>query len=94
LIKQAKFTDFCKQKAIILQLLDPEDVNKIPLPKVTLPVATVPQSTRHESGTSNLPLFSSSPLKTKRCDRYVLTVAPLTDFFLMFGKLLPRNVDE
>jgi len=31
--KARKFTNLCEQKAIILQLLDPEDVNNFPLPK-------------------------------------------------------------
>ena len=46
------FTNFFKQKAIILQLLDPEDVNNIILSKVTFPVEIVSHPTRHGSGTS------------------------------------------
>ena len=47
-------TNLCKQKAIILQLLDPESVNNFPMTKVTFPVETAPQPSTQKSGTSKL----------------------------------------
>jgi hypothetical protein len=41
----------------------------------------------------NIPFASFSPLKTEHCKGYMLTAAPIIDFY-MFWSLLPRNVDE
>jgi hypothetical protein len=80
-IKQATFTNLCKQKAIILQLLDPEVVNNFSMLNFSLLVETVPLPARQKAGTSKCVFLSPSPLKTKGCDRYTLAVAPLIDFF-------------
>jgi hypothetical protein len=57
-----EFTNVCKQKAIIVQLLDPEFINEIPLPKVTLPVETLPRPKGMNQELQNLSFVSSSPL--------------------------------
>ena len=80
-IKQANFTNLCEQKAIILQLLNPENVNNFSMPKVTLLVEAVPHPTRQKQELQNVSFLSSLPLKTKGSDRYMLAGAPLIDFF-------------
>ena len=62
-------------------MLVPEEVNNFSMPKVTLLVETVPHPTSKIQELQNLPFVSSSPLKTKGCDRYMLAVAPFIDFF-------------
>ena len=62
-------------------MLFPEEVNNFSMPKVTLIVETAPHPTSKIQELQNLPFVSSSPLKTKGCDQYMLAVAPLIDFF-------------
>lgn len=52
LTKQAKITDCCRRTAIIIPLLNPEDVKNILLQKVAFYSSTRPQPTRHESWNS------------------------------------------
>jgi hypothetical protein len=64
LIKQAKITSFFKQNSIILPKLYPEGVTILPCRKSILSVETVPNPTTLESGNSEVPSASFSPLAT------------------------------
>ena len=83
LIKETNITVILYINTIILPLLDPEDVNTIPIRKVAfyqLKQCHNPQGLNQEL--QNLPFASSSPLTTKHCERYMLKVAPLIDLFV------------
>jgi hypothetical protein len=83
--RSSKVYQFRKLKPIIITFLNPKDVNNIFLWKVTffhLKLCHIPQDLNQEL--QNLPFPSLTPLKTKHSDRYLLTVAPIIDFFIRF----------
>jgi hypothetical protein len=83
LIKQAKFTIVFIYNAIILPLLDLEDVSNIPMRKIAfyqLKECHIPQGLNQEL--QNLTFASLTPLVSKLCDSYMLTVALIIDIFI------------
>jgi hypothetical protein len=83
LIKQTNITVILYINTIILPLLDPEDVNTIPILKVAFyqfKQCHNPQGLNQEL--QNLSFSISSPLTTKHCGRYMLKVAPFIDLFV------------
>ena len=82
-MKQAKFTNLCKRSPIIMPMHDPEYAKYIPLRNSVLPIKIQCHISRGlNQELQNLPSASSSPLTTKHCDRYMLTVAPIIDLFI------------
>ena len=72
MIKQAVFTNFCKVKAIILQLLNPADASNIPLWKVAFyQLKQCHIQLRLNQELQILPFPSFSPLTTRHCDRQI-----------------------
>jgi len=73
-----------KKQATFLPLLDPKNVsNIILLPIVAsyqLKQCNFPEGLNQEH--QNLPFASSSPLTTKKYDRYMLRVATIIDLFI------------
>jgi len=82
LIKQAKFTSFCKLKAIVFPLFDLDNLIIFYLESRFWHLETVILPRRFESGNSEFSFTYFSPLTTKHYDQNTVTFTSIIDIFV------------